>query len=127
MSKYWSGKCPIGDPFDLWRKNYFLANGKLPEDTEKMYPELSPEIVADIASIAVSGDSTLDEVLRKFGDCEAKEQLTMAFAYFNEWRKRAPFLPDSWQDIPLRPARTSPEPLEEFMDDWREHVLGEKE
>jgi hypothetical protein len=31
-------------------------------------------------------------------------------------------MPDSMQDIPLRPVRTSPESLAEFLEDWRTSV-----
>jgi hypothetical protein len=43
MSEYWIGNSPIGGPFDLWRKNYFIKNGKVPDDTWKMYPGLCIE------------------------------------------------------------------------------------
>ena len=121
-SEYWvdgPGGCPIGGPFDLWRQNYFLANGEPPEDTEKMYPALSAETVADLATATVTDGATLDEVLRRFGDRGPYEQLTMAHNYFEQWRKRVPFMPDSMQDMPLRPVRTSPEPLDEFLEDWQ--------
>lgn len=119
-NEYWvdgPGGCPIGGPFDLWRQNYFFANGEPPEDTAKMYPALSAETVADVATATVTDGATLDEVLRRFGDRGPHEELTMAHNYFEQWRKRAPFMPDSMQDMPLRPARTSPEPLDEFLQD----------
>ena len=125
MSKYWVGDCPIGGPFDLWRKNYFLANSIPPDDTVKMYPALSAETFAGISTAAVTDNVSFDEVLRKYGDCESEEQVAMAYAYFRRWCKRALFLPDSLQDLPLRPARTSPEPFEEFWDDWKKHNHGE--
>ena len=118
MSKYWGNDCPIGGPFDLWRKNYFLENGTPPDDTAKLYPELSVDTVAGIATAAVTDSATLAEVLEKYNNNGPEEQLTMAYTYFSEWRKRCPFMPDSMQDLPLRPARTSPEPFDEFWADW---------
>ena len=118
MSKYWVGECPIGGPFDLWRKDYFLANDIPPDDTVKMYPALCAETVASIATATVTENATLSEIISRYGNCESEEQLTMAYEYFSEWHKRCPFLPDSMQDLPLRSARTSPEPLDEFLDDW---------
>ena len=122
MSKYWvdgRGGCPIGGPFDLWRQNYFVANGEPPEDTAKMYPDLSAETLAAVAVAAVNDGATLDEVLTTFGDHGPHEQLTMAHTYFSEWRRSAPFMPDSVQDIPRRWSGTEPEPLEDFLEDWR--------
>ncbi|MCL2153722.1 MAG: hypothetical protein FWH57_12350 [Oscillospiraceae bacterium] len=49
-----------------------------------MYPALSSETVADIAVATVTGEATLDEVLRQFGGCGQIEQLTMAYTYFHE-------------------------------------------
>ncbi|WP_072313389.1 hypothetical protein [Agrococcus sp. Marseille-P2731] len=121
MAQYWvddvSG-CPIGGPFDPWRPNYFRANGEPPEDTSKMYPGLSASTVSEVAIATVNDEDTLDDVLSDFGKRGPVEQLVMAHAYFSEWRKRAPFMPDSMQGIPLRPARTSAEPLEESVGDW---------
>ncbi|MFL6091098.1 MAG: hypothetical protein ACJ71Z_13270 [Aeromicrobium sp.] len=119
---YWvagPGGCPIGGPFDLWRKNYFIANGEPPEDTVKMYPALSQRTVTGIAEATFTWEATLEDVLQRFTTDGPHDQLTMAYSYFHEWRKRAPFLPDSMQDIALRPARTEPEPLDGFMEDWR--------
>jgi hypothetical protein len=113
--------CPIGGPFDLWRPNYFHANGEPPEDTAKMYPSLDAQTVADVAVATVMHEDTLDEVLTAFADRGPQVELTVAHQYFSQWRKRVPFMPDSMQDLPLRPARTSPEPLEEFLEDWRKH------
>jgi len=127
MSKYWVGRiadCPIGGPFDLWRKNYYLENGRPPDDTVKMFPALSFKTVTGIATAAVVDNASLNEVFIKYGEYEPKKQLKMAYAYFSEWRKHAPFMPDSFQDIPLRPARTSPEPLDEFLDDWDKVIHG---
>ena len=107
--------CPIGGPFDLWRQNYFFAHGEPPEDTVKMYPVLSAEPVADVATATVTDGATLDEILRTFGDRAPHVQLMMAHNYFEQWRKRVPFMPDSLQDMALQPARTSPEPLDEFL------------
>jgi hypothetical protein len=121
MSKYWVGDdCQIGGPFDLWRKNYFFANGRPPDDMVKMYPALNAETVADIAKTSTVG-ATLEDVLHKFERHEPVDQLTMAYEYFSEWRKHAPFMPDFFQDVPLRPIGTSPEPLEEFWKDWCKH------
>lgn len=125
MCEYWVGDCPIAGPFDLWRKNYFLQNGVPPEDTAEMYPSLKSETVISVARAAVIENASLNEVLLKHEDCNSKEQVMKAYAYFCEWRKHAPFMPDSWQDAPLRPARTSPEPLEEFLDDWRKSLSDE--
>lgn len=98
MSKYWveheKHGCPIGGPFDLWRQNYFMANGQPPEDTTRL-----------------RGPSG---------------QLAMAHAYFMEWRKSAPFMPDSMQDIPRRWRGTEPEPLDDFLDDWRSVIDADK-
>jgi len=113
--------CPIGGPFDLWRPNYFHANGEPPDDTAKMYPSLSAQTVTDVAVAAVTHGATLDEVLTAFVDRGPQVELTVAHRYFSQWRRRAPFMPDSMQDLPQRPARTSPEPLEEFLEDWRKH------
>lgn len=121
MARYWvdgKGGCPIGGPFDLWRSNYYRENGEPPEDTTKMYPGLDAATIKEVAVAAVATDVTLDDVLNALGDRGPAEQLEMAYAYFREWRKRAPFMPDSWQDAPLRPARTSPEPLEESLENW---------
>ena len=118
-NKYWVGDCPIGGPFDLWRKDYFLANGKPPDDTGKMYPALSDKTISAVATAAVIDNATLDDIISN-GDFESEEQVKKAYAYFVEWRKHAPFLSDDFQDLPLRPARTSPESLEEFLDDWNE-------
>ena len=115
-SEYWINGpqgCPIGGPFDLWRQNYFFENGRPPADTAKMYPALSAETVADVATATV----TLEDVLGMFGSRGPREQLTAAYEYFVQWRKRVPFMPDSMQDPPLRPARTTPEPLDEFLMD----------
>jgi len=111
--------CPIGGPFDLWRPNYFHAKGAPPDDTAKMYPSLSAQTVTDVAVATVMHGSTLDEVLTAFADHGPQVELTVAHQYFSQWRKRVPFMPDSMQDIPLRPPRTSPEPLEGFLEDWR--------
>jgi hypothetical protein len=124
-SEYWvdgPGGCPVGGPFDLWRQNYFFANGEPPEDTATMYPALSAETVADVATATVTNGAALDEVFRRFGDRGSHEQLAMAHNYFEQWRKRVPFMPDSMQDMPLRPARTSPEPLDEFLEDWQRNI-----
>lgn len=121
-SGYWvdgPGGCPIGGPFELWRQNYFFANGEPPEDLATMYPALSAETVAGVATATVTDGATLEEVLRRFGDRSRHEQLTMAHNYFKEWRKRFPFMQDSMQALPLRPARTSREPLDEFLEDWQ--------
>jgi hypothetical protein len=112
---------PVGGPFDLWRPNYFHANGEPPDDTAKMYPSLSAQTVTDLAVATVRGGATLDDVLSAFADRGPRLELTVAHRYFSQWRRRAPFMPDSMQDLPQRPARTSPEPLEEFLEDWRRH------
>jgi len=105
-NRYWVGDCPIGGPFDLWRKNYFLANGIPPDDTGKMYPDLDAETIAAIATAAVIEKASLDNVLNTHKNGEPEEQVKKAYTYFVEWRKHAPFLPDAFQDLPLRPART---------------------
>jgi hypothetical protein len=125
VNKYWVGDCPIGGPFDLWRKNYFIANGSPPDDTGKMYPALSTKSITTIAIATVLENATFDDVINKNVDIESEEQAKKAYAYFSEWRKHAPFLPDSMQDLPLRPARTSPEPIEEFLDDWNKLMHDE--
>lgn len=114
--------CPIGGPFDLWRPNYFHANGEPPEDTAKMYPSLAPETVKAVAVATVTHGAELSDVLAALGPHGPEIELTVAHRYFSQWRKRVPFMPDSMQDIPLRPARTSPEPLDEFLEDWRTNV-----
>jgi len=114
--------CPIGGPFDLWRPNYFHTNGEPPEDTARMYPSLDPQTVKEVAVATVTNDASLDDVRATFGDRGPEVELIVAHRYFSQWRKRVPFMPDSMQDIPLRPARTSPEPLEEFLEDWRKNV-----
>lgn len=119
--------CPIGGPFDLWRANYFHANGEPPEDTAKMYPLLSPQTVADVAVSTAANGATLGEVLIAFGDRGPEVELTVAHRYFSQWRKRVPFMPDSMQDLPLRPARTSPEPLKQFLKNWQAHLPRERE
>lgn len=86
-----------------------------------MYPSLSASTVTGVAVATVRHVATLDDVLTEFADHGPQVELTVAHRYFSEWRKRAPFVPDSMQDIPLRPARTSPEPLEEFLEDWQKH------
>lgn len=111
--------CPIGGPFDLWRQNYFFANGEPPEDTAQLYPSLSKQTVTDVAAATVTNGASLDEVLATFGDKGFTVELTLAHRYFSEWLRSAPFLPDSMQDLPRRPARTSPEPLEEILVDLR--------
>ncbi|GAA3539259.1 hypothetical protein GCM10022263_28460 [Nocardioides daeguensis] len=121
-SGYWIDEpmgCPIGGPFDLWRPNYFHANGELPDDTARMYPSLGPETVKAVAVATVTHGAELSDVLTAFGDHGPEVELTVAHRYFSQWRKRVVFMPDSMQDIPLRPARTSPEPLDEFLEDWR--------
>ena len=130
MSKYWVEHekygCPIGGPFDLWRQNYFMANGQPPEDTARLYPDLSSETVTAVAVATVSGGATLDDLLITFGDRGPSDQLAMAHAYFMEWRKSAPFMPDSMQDIPRRWRGTEPEPLAGFLDDWRRVIDADK-
>lgn len=111
--------CPIGGPFDVWRRQHFLEEGSLPDDTTKMYPALSTETVHGIAVAAVHDNQNVDEVRERFANSGPVDQISMAHRYFAEWGKKAPFTPDSWQDIPQRPARTTPEPLEEFLEDWR--------
>lgn len=86
-----------------------------------MYPTLSASTVTDVAVATVTHGATLDDVLTVFADHGPQVELTVAHRYFSQWLKRAPFMPDSMQDISLRPARTSPEPLEEFLEDWRKH------
>lgn len=116
MPKYWvddASGCQIGGPFDLWRQEYFRLNGEPPEDTAKMYPGLAAATVSEVAIATVTDEATLDDVLTAFGDRGPWKQLTMAHAYFSEWRKRVPFMPESMQDIPLLPPRTSAMPLEE--------------
>lgn len=112
--------CPIGGPFDLWRPNYFHENGKPPEDTAKMYPSLSAATVTDVAVATINDGAALEEILEAFADCGPEVELTVAHNYFSQWRRRVPFMPDEMQDMPLRPARTSPEPLDEFLEDWRQ-------
>lgn len=122
MTAYWidgPAGCPVAAPFDLWRKNYFVANGTPPDDTQKMYPALTATTVTDVAVATVRDGATLDDVLRTFAGQGPDEQLSAAHRYFSRWIEHAPFMPDSWQDVPLRPARTSPEPLDEFMKNWR--------
>lgn len=120
MRNYWveheTQGCPIGGPFDLWRQNHFMANDAPPEDTAKLYPGLSAETVTAVAVATVNDHATLGEVLAAFGDTGPSDQLTMAHAYFREWRKSAPFLPESMQDIPRRWSGTTPEPLKKFLD-----------
>ena len=130
MSKYWveheTYGCPIGGPFDLWRQNYFMADGGPPEDTAKLYPDLRPETVTAVAVATVNDGATLDDLLARFGGQGPLEQLTMAHSYFSEWRKSAPFMPDSMQDTPRRWTGTEPEPLEDSLGDWR-RVIGADE
>lgn len=130
MSEYWVEHekygCPIGGPFDLWRQNYFMANGEPPEDTAKLYPDLSSETVTAVAVATINAGATLDHLLITFGDRGPSDQLTMAHTYFSEWRKSAPFMPDSMQDIPRRWEGTAPEPLEDFHDDWRRVIDADK-
>lgn len=111
-SGYWidgSQGCPIGGPFDLWRPNYFYANGEPPEDTAKLYPSLTLQTVADIAVATVSNGANLEKVLAIFRDRGPEVELMVAHRYFSQWRRRIPFMPETMQDMPLRPARTSPE------------------
>ena len=130
MSKYWVEHakygCPIGGPFDLWRQNYFMANREPPEDTAKLYPGLSSETVTAVAVATINDGATLDHLLITFGDRGPSDQLTMAHTYFSDWRKSAPFMPDSMQDIPRRWEGTAPEPLEDFHDDWRRVIDADK-
>ena len=130
MSKYWVEHakygCPIGGPFDLWRQNYFMANGEPPEDTAKLYPDLSSETVTAVAVATINDGATLDHLLITFGDRGPSDKLTMAHTYFSECRKSAPFMPDSMQDIPRRWEGTAPEPLEDFHDDWRRVIDADK-
>ena len=130
MSKYWVEHakygCPIGGPFDLWRQNYFMANGEPPEDTAKLYPDLSSETVTAVAVATINAGATLDHLLITFGDRGPSDQLTTAHTYFSEWRKSAPFMPDSMQDIPRRWEGTAPEPVEESYDDWRRIIDSDK-
>lgn len=130
MSKYWVEHvkygCPIGGPFDLWRQNYFMANGEPPGDTAKLCPGLSSETVTAVAVATINATATLDHLLITFGDRGPSDQLTMAHTYFSEWRKSAPFMPDSMQDIPRRWEATAPEPLENFHDDWRRVIDADK-
>jgi hypothetical protein len=130
VSKYWVEHakygCPIGGPFDLWRQNYFMANGEPPEDTAKLYPDLSSETVTAVAVATINDGATLDHLLITFGDRGPSYQLTMAHTYFSERRKSAPFMPDSMQDIPRRWEGTAPEPLEDFHDDWRRVIDADK-
>lgn len=128
MSTYWPDGlphgCPIGGPFDLWRQNYFMANGEPPEDTVKLYPDLGAETVTAVAVATVNDGATLDDLLDRFGDRGPVEQLTTAHAYFSQWRKSAPFMPDSMQDIPRRWTGTEPEPFDDFLDDLRRVTEG---
>lgn len=130
MSKYWVEHakygCPIGGPFDLWRQKHFMANGEPPEDTAKLYPDLSSETVTAVAVATINDGATLDHLLIIFGDRGPSDHLTMAHTYFSEWRKSAPFMPDSLQDIPRRWEGTAPEPLEDFHDDWRRVIDADK-
>ena len=130
MSKYWVEHakygCPIGGPFDHWRQNYFMANGEPPEDTAKLYPDLSSETVTAVAVATINDGATLDHLLITFGDRGPSDQLTMAYTYFSEWRMSAPSMPDSMQDIPRRWEGTAPEPLEDFHDDWRRVIDADK-
>ncbi len=80
-----------------------------------MYPSLSPQTVTDVAVATAANGATLDEVLIAFGDRGPEAELVVAHRYFSQWRKRVPFMPDSMQELPLMPARTSPEPLEQFL------------
>ena len=119
MTGYWvegASGCPIGGPFDLWRVHFFRENGVPPEDTVSMYPGLDGAVVEELAAATVPTDAPLDDVLAAFADCGPADQLEMAYAYFSEWRKRAPFMPEWAQDMPLRPARTSPEPFEQQVE-----------
>lgn len=75
-----------------------------------------------LAVAAVTHGAELPDVLAAFGVHGPEAELTAAHRYFSQWRKRVPFMPDSMQDMPLRPARTSPEPLDEFLEDWRTNV-----
>lgn len=120
MPAYWvdgPAGCPIGGPFDLWRKNYFLANGEPPEDTGKMYPALGAGTVSEIAIATVPTAATLEEISSTFADRGSPEQVAMAYAYFREWRKRAPAMPEGGQDLPLRTPKTRPESISEILAD----------
>lgn len=123
-SRYWiDGRvsCPIGGPFDLWRWNHFRDYGKTPEDTVKMYPSLSPETVDILAVATVNERRSLAQVLVDFAEHGPELELRLAHNYFREWRRPSPFMPESMKGIPSRPARSTPEPLHEFLDDWENH------
>ena len=79
-----------------------------------------------VAVATINDGATLDHLLITFGDRGPSYQLTMAHTYFSEWRKSAPFMPDSMQDIPRRWEGTAPEPLEDFHDDWRRVIDADK-
>lgn len=83
-----------------------------------MYPALSSETVAEIASATVLNNASLHDVLAIFHDRGPELELSLAHNYFSQWRKAAPFMPESMQNVPLRPARESPEPWDEFEEDW---------
>ena len=124
MAGYWIDSargCPIGGPFDLWRARYFRENGVPPEDSVRMYPGLGRPVVEAVAVATVSTDATLDDVLIAFEDRGPADELEMAYAYFCEWRKHSPFMPEWAQDIPLRSPRAAPESLEERPDDVNAH------
>ena len=126
MTRYWvdgPAGCPIAGPFDLWRRGYFNEHGEPPEDTALMYPGLDHATVNALAVTAAQGTAVTD-VLAQFPG--PPEQLTMAHAYFSEWRKPAPFLPDEMHGVPLRPERSTPEPIEEFWADWLEVQAAER-
>lgn len=123
-SRYWidgEDSCPIGGPFDLWRRNYFREYGKPPEDTAKMYPSLSPETVDMLATLTVNQGRSLAQILDGFAKQGPELELTLAHNYFSQWRRKSPFMPESMQGLALRPARTTPESFEEILDDLRNH------
>lgn len=118
--------CPIGGPFDLWRKNYFVEKGVPPADSVKMWPGLVFETVSAIAAATVNENATLAEILARFSGTGPNDELEMAHDYFSQWRRRAPFMPESMQDLPLLPARTEPATVDETLADLERYSNGRR-
>ena len=121
VGRYWvDGKsgCPVGGPFDLWRMYYFQDYGIVPADTEKMYPDLSRNEINEIATLATSKpQSDPTKLVERFPSAPIA-QVQMAFEYFSQWNRDAPFMPDSMQGIKKLPKHTRPLTPEEVMEGW---------
>ncbi|MFM9379174.1 hypothetical protein [Gordonia sp. VNK21] len=116
--------CPVGGPFDLWRKNYFIENGNPPSDSVKMWPGLTFETISAIATATFHENATRTEIVARFEGGGPADELKMAHAYFCQWRRRAPFMPDELQDLPPRPAMTRPYTPEEVNEDLQQIADG---